>query len=56
MIEVNDFSSGQYSVNKNIRFKTLMLRWYLCDYSDNYIILKGAITFQGDNNPNKRKK
>ena len=26
-IKVNDLSSGQYSVNKNIRFKTLMLRW-----------------------------
>ena len=25
-IKVNDLSSGQYSVNKNIRFKTLMLR------------------------------
>ena len=29
---VNDFSSGQHSINKNIRFKTLMLRSYLCDY------------------------
>ena len=25
-VELNDLSSGQYSVNKNIRFKTLMLR------------------------------
>ena len=25
-VEVNDLSSGQYSVNKNIRFKTLILR------------------------------
>ena len=25
-IEVNDLSSGQFSVNKNLRFKTLMLR------------------------------
>ena len=24
--EVNDLSSGQYSVNKNIRFKTSMFR------------------------------
>ena len=33
-IEVNDLSSGQYSVNKNIRFETSMLRSDLCDYSD----------------------
>ena len=30
-IKVNDLSSGQYSVNKSIRFKILMLRWDLCD-------------------------
>ena len=35
-IEVNDFSSDQYSVNKNIRFKTSKLRSDLCDYSDAY--------------------
>ena len=29
--EVNDLSSGHYSVNKNIRFKTSMLRSDLCD-------------------------
>ena len=33
-IEVNDISSGQYSVNKNVRFQTKMLRSDLCDYSD----------------------
>ena len=42
-VEVNDLSSGQYSVNKNIRFKTLMLRSDLCDYRDAYIVIKGAI-------------
>ena len=30
-IEVNDLSVGQYSVNKNIRFKTSLLRSDLCD-------------------------
>ena len=25
-VEVNDLSTGRYSVNKNIRFKTLMLK------------------------------
>ena len=40
-VEVNDLSSGQYSINKNIRFKTSILRSDLCDYSDAYIIIKG---------------
>ena len=35
-IRVNDLSSGQYSINKNIRFKTSMLRSHLCDYNDAY--------------------
>ena len=43
-IEVNDLSSGQYSANKNIRFKTSMLRSDLCDYSDAYIVVNGRIT------------
>ena len=55
LIKVNDLSYGQYSVNKNIRFKTLMLRLDLCDYSDTYIV-KGRITVQGDNDDNGRKK
>ena len=42
-IKVNDLSSGQYSVNKNIRFKTSMLRSNLCNYSDAYIAVKGRI-------------
>ena len=42
-IEVNYLSSGQYSVNKNIRFKTSVLRSHLCDYSDAYIVVKGTI-------------
>ena len=31
-IQVNDLSSGQYSVNKNFSFKTSILRLDLCDY------------------------
>ena len=42
-IEVNDLSSCQYSVNKNMRFKTSMLRSHLCDYNDLYIVVKGTI-------------
>ena len=37
-IKVNNLSGGKYSVKKNIRFKTPMLRSNLCDYSDAYIV------------------
>ena len=33
-VEVKDFSSGQYTVSKSIRFKTSILRSDLCEYSD----------------------
>ena len=33
-------SLWQYSFNKNIRFKTPMLRSDLCDYSDAYLVVK----------------
>ena len=42
-VKVNNLSSGQYSVNKNIRFKASMLSSGLCDYSDEYIVVKGTI-------------
>ena len=42
-IEVNDLSSGQYSIDKSLRFKTSVLRSDLCDYSDVYIVVKGTI-------------
>ena len=42
-VEVNELSSGEYFVNKNVRFKTSMLRSNLCDYSDAYIVAKGTI-------------
>ena len=51
-VEVNDLSSGQYSVNKNISLllvKTLMLRSGLCDYSDAYIVVKGIISLKDTN-------
>ena len=35
-IEINDDIRGAYSPNKNIRFKTAMLRSNLCDFSDAY--------------------
>ena len=33
-VEINDDIRGAYSPNKQIRFKTAMLRSSLCDYSD----------------------
>ena len=43
-VEINDDIRGAYSPNKQIRFKTAMLRSSLCDYSDAYILVKGNIT------------
>ena len=46
-IEVYDQSGtaeNRYKPNKQIRFKTSMLRSDLCDYSDAYIVVKGDIT------------
>ena len=46
-VEVHDQSGiadGRYKPSKQIRFKTSMLRWDLCDYSDEYIVVKGKIT------------
>ena len=55
-IEVYDQSEKNYSVNKEIRIKTPMLRLDLCDFSDAYIVVKGYITLERDNNANKRNK
>ena len=43
-VEINDDVRGAYSPNKQIRFKTTMLRSSLCDYSDAYILVNGNIT------------
>ena len=42
-IGINGLSRSQYSVNKNIRYKTPILRSNLCDYSESYILKKGTI-------------
>ena len=55
-IEVNDWSSGQYSLNENVRFNTPMLRSDLCDYSDVPIVVKGRISVTATNNANRRNK
>ena len=43
-VEINDEARGTYSPNKQIKFKTSMLRSSLCDYSDAYILIKGNIS------------
>ena len=60
-VEINDESRGTYSVNRQINFKTSMLRSSLCDYSDAYILVKGNITVNNTaadgaaaNNTNKK--
>ena len=60
-VEINDEIRGAYSPNKQIRFKTAMLRSSLCDYSDAYILVKGNITVNNTaaegaaaNNTNKK--
>ena len=59
--EINDVARGTYSHNKQIKFKTSVLRSSLCDYSDAYILVKGNITVNNTaadgadaNNTNKK--
>ena len=45
-VEVHDQSGStddRYKPNKQVRFKTSILRSDLCDYSDAYIVVKGNI-------------
>ena len=56
LIEVNDLSSGQYSVNKNLKCKTSLLRLDLCDYIDPYIVLKRTITVSGYDDDKERER
>ena len=51
-VEVHDQSGSaddRYKPNKQIRFKTSMLRSDLCDFSDAYIIVKGTINLTKTN-------
>ena len=49
-VEICDESGGTYNVNKEIRFKTPMLRSDLRDYSVTYIVVTGKITVTNPNN------
>ena len=58
-IEVYDQSGEICNTNKQIRFKTSMLRYDLYHYSDAYIVVKGIITVNatdGANNIRDKKK
>ena len=48
-IEAHDQSGKTYNTNKQIGFKTSMLRSDLCDYSDAYIFVKEKITVTNPN-------
>ena len=52
--EVYDQSGKNYNPKKEIRNKTSMLRSDLCNFIDAYIVVKGDITLEGDNDANKR--
>ena len=45
-IEVHDQSGGAYNTNKQIRFKTSMLRSDFCDYSDAILLLKELLLLE----------
>ena len=60
-LKKNDEERGTYSPNKQINFKTTLLRCSLCDYNDAYILVKGNITVSNTaagcgnaNNTNKK--
>ena len=51
-VKDNDQSGSaddRYKPNKQIIFKTSMLRSDLCDYSDAYTVVKGSITVANPN-------
>ena len=54
-VEINDESRGTYYDN-DIKFKTTMLRFNLCDYAHAYILVKGTITITGAGNDDAAKR
>ena len=46
-IEISDQSRGFYDTNNDIRFKTAILKYSICDYIDACILIKGRITITG---------
>ena len=46
-VEVNDDVCGRYNTRSQTKLRTTMLKSNLCDYSEAYILVKGAITITG---------
>ena len=43
-VQINDDSCGTYNTNSQIKFKSLMLKSSLCNYSDDvYILVSGTV-------------
>ena len=60
-VEINDEPRGTCNVNSQIKFKILMLKSSLCDYSGAYILVERTITVNNTaaadadaNNTNKK--
>ena len=60
-VKINDDSRGMYNTNSQIKFKTSMIKSSLCDYSDAYILVSGAMSVEDTsaegaaaNNTNKK--
>ena len=57
MVDVHDQSGSandRCKPNKQIRFKTSVLRSDLCGFSDVYIVVKGEVTVTGGSNGNTK--
>ena len=50
LVEINNDSRGTYSTSSQIEFKTSLLKYSLCDYSELYVII--STTPQVGENPN----
>ena len=46
-IEISDQSRGVYNSNSDIRFKTTVLKFILCDYSNAYTLVTRRVTVTG---------
>ena len=46
-VEINAESRGGYTTGRDIKFKTTVLTFSLCDYADADILVKGTITITG---------
>ena len=47
LVEINDESRAVYGKDNQVAFKTSTIRSNICDYSDAYILVSGAITITG---------